>query len=66
MGNVGHKTNRMNFLNSVFQGSTFFLASFLEIHCKGEGASNCAVDLRLECIKNNPNVVYEVHIYDKI
>lgn len=32
MGDVGLKTNRMNFLNSVFQRSKFFLPSFLEIH----------------------------------
>lgn len=32
MGNVGLKTNRMNFLNGVSQRSKFFWPSFLEIH----------------------------------
>lgn len=67
MGNVGRKTNRMNFLNGVFSGKCIFLSiisrnTFVE----KKGGLNCVVDLRLECIKNNPNIVYEVHIYDKI
>ena len=52
MGNVGHKTNRMNFLNGVFSGKQIFLSiisgnTFVE----ETGGSNCVMDLRLACIK---------------
>lgn len=52
MGNVGHKTNKMNFLNGVFSGKQVFLSiisgnTFVE----EKGGSNCVMDLRLECIK---------------
>lgn len=67
MGDVGHKTNRTNFLNGVSSGKQVFLSiisgnTFVE----EKGGSNCVVDLRLECIKKNPNIVCEMHAYEKI
>ena len=58
MGNVRQNTNRMNVLNGVYVMEASLLASFLEIDLIEEkGGSNCVVDLRLECIKSNPNIV---------
>lgn len=45
---LARKTNRMNFLNRVFQRSKFFLASFLEIHLveeKGEIKLYCELEI---------------------
>lgn len=46
------------FLLVFFQGSKFFLVSFLKIHVVEEkGGLNRVVDLKLKWIKNNPNIV---------
>lgn len=55
MGNVGQKSNRINFLNGVFSGKQVFL-SIISGNTE-KGVSNCFVDLRLEAIKNNLNIV---------